>query len=215
MDEEVARSDMEKLRDLLESTTGKSKKQKGKTEEQCITFENLDQYPYIMRQSAWELDWDKVQALYCPHIGIPVFIIDNSIIAQWSSTASPSSPQWWTDSEDSDTLYAHAVLFSLMPLNLLNVVEGREQGNYRDNPALFVYSAVVVFIQPGQVLTTIQNAIGFFQHQYNAILQGGHSTGWCTLCKLPHYEMSRYFPMVPHTPCLALPMSQPSRDPTV
>ena len=38
MDEEAARSDMEKLRDLLESTTGKSKNQKGKTEEQCITF---------------------------------------------------------------------------------------------------------------------------------------------------------------------------------
>ena len=41
------------------------------------------------------------------------------------------------------------------------------------------------------------------------------STGWCTLCKLPHYEMSWYFPVVPHTPFLALPMSQPSRDPTV
>ena len=124
MDEQAARSDMEKLRELLESTTGKSKKQKGKTEEQCITFENLDQYPYVMWQSAWELDWDMVQALYCPHIGIPAFIIDNSIIAQWSSTASPSSPQRWTDSEDPDTLYAHVVLFSLMPLNLLNVVEG-------------------------------------------------------------------------------------------
>ena len=152
--------------------------------------------------------------MYCPRIGIPAFIIDNSIIAQWSSTGSPSSPQRWTDSEDPDTLYAHAVLFSLTLLNLLNAVEGREQGNYRDDPALFVYSAVVIFIHPGQVLTTIQNAVGFFQHQYNAILQGGHS-GWCTLCKLPRYEMSQYFPVIPHTPCLTLPMSQPSGDPTV
>ena len=168
-----------------------------------------------MRQSAWELDWDKVQALYCTHIGIPAFIIDNSIIAQWSSTVSPTSPQWWTNLEDPDTLYAHAVLLSLMPLNLLNGVEGQEQGNYGNNPTLFMYSAVVVFIHPGQVLTTIQNAVGFFQHQYDTILQGGHSNGWCILCKLPHYEMSRYFAMVLHTPCLALPMSQPSRDPTV
>ena len=91
MDEEVARLDMERLRDLLESIAGKSKKQKGKTAKQHITFENLDQYPYVMWQSALELDWDKVQALYCPRIGIPTFIIDNSIIAQWSSTASPSS----------------------------------------------------------------------------------------------------------------------------
>ena len=188
MDEEAARSDVEKLWDLLESTAGKSKKQKGKTEEQRITFKNLDQYPYVMRQSAWELDWDKVQALYCPCIGIPAFIIDNSIIAQWSSMVSPSSPQWWTDSEDSDTWYAHAVLFSLMPLNLLNVVEGQEQGNYGNDPTLFVYSTVVVFVHPGQVLTTIRNAVGFFQHQYDAILQGGHSASWCTLCKLPHYE---------------------------
>ena len=156
-----------------------------------------------------------VQALYCPHIGIPTFIINNSIIAQWSSTVSPSSPQQWTDSEDPDTLYAHAVLFSLMLLNLLNAVEGREQGNYGDDPTLFMYSNVVVFIHPGQVLTTIQNAIGFFQHQYDAILQGGHSAGWCTLCKLPCYETSQYFPVIPHMPCLALPMSQPSGDPTV
>ena len=215
MDEKVARLDMEKLQDLLEHTTGKSKKQKGKTEEQHITFKNLDQYPYVMQQSAWELDWDKVQALYCPCIGIPMFIINNSVIDQWSSMASPSSPQWWTDSEDSNTLYAHAVLFSLMPLNLLNAVEGQEQGNYGNDPKLFMYSTVVIFINPGQVLTTIQNTIGFFQHQYDAILQGGHSNGWCTFCKLPRYKTSRCFPMVPHTPCLALPMSQPSRDPTV
>ena len=215
MDEQAARSDVEKLRELLESTTGKSKKQKGKTEEQCITFENLDQYPYIMWQSAWELDWDMVQALYCPRIGVPAFIINNSIIAQWLSMASPSSPERWTDSEDPDTLYAHAVLFSLTPLNLLDTVEGQEQGNYGDDPALFVYSTVVVFVHPGQVLTTIQNTVGFFQHQYNAILQGGHSAGWCTLCKLPHYEMSQYFPVIPHMPCLVLPMSQLSGDPTV
>ena len=139
-------------------------------QEQRTTFENLDQYPYVILQSAWELDWDKVQALYCPRIGIPMFIIDNSIIAQWLSMASPSSPQWWTDSEDPDTLYAHAVLFSLTPLNLLNTVEGQEQGNYGDDPTLFLYSTVVIFVHSGQVLTTIRNAIGFFQHQYNAIL---------------------------------------------
>ena len=124
MDKQAARSDVEKLQELLDCTTGKSKKQKEKTEEQRITYENLEQYPYVMQPSAWELDWDKVQALYCFHIGIPAFIIDNPIIAQWLPMASPSSPQRWTDSEDSDTLYAHAVLFSLTPLNLLDAVEG-------------------------------------------------------------------------------------------
>ena len=74
---------------------------------------------------------------------------------------------------------------------------------------------MVIFVHPSQVLTTIQNAIGFFQHQYSTILQGSHSNGWCTLCKLPRYETSQYFPMVPRIPCLALPMSEPSGDPTV
>ena len=124
MDEETTRSDVGKLQELLDHTTNKSKKQKEKTEEQRITFENLEQYPYVMRQSAWELDWDKVQALYNFCIGVPAFIIDDSIIAQWLPTVSPSSSQQWTDSEDLDTLYAHAVLFSLTPLNLLDVVEG-------------------------------------------------------------------------------------------
>ena len=106
---------------------------------------------------------------------------------------SPSSPQRWTDSEDLDTLYTHAVLFSLMPLNLLNAVEGQEQGNHGNDPKLFVYSTMVISVHPSQVLTTIQNTVGFFQHQYDAILQGSHSNGWCTLCKLPHYEASQYF----------------------
>ena len=93
MDKEAARSDVEKLQELLDRTTSKSKKQKEKTEEQCITFENLEQYPYVMWQSAWELDWDKVQALYSFCISVPAFIIDDSIVAQWSPTVSPSSSQ--------------------------------------------------------------------------------------------------------------------------
>ena len=94
MDEEAARTDIQKLQELLDHTTSKSKKQKEKAEEYCITFENLEQFPYIMQQSAWELEWDKVRALYDFRIGIPAFIINDSIIAQWSPMVSPSSPQW-------------------------------------------------------------------------------------------------------------------------
>ena len=125
MDEQVARTDVEKLRELLDCTTSKSKKQKEKADEYHITFENLEQYPYIMWQSAWELEWDKVRALYDFHIGILTFIINDSIVAQWSPMASPSSSQQCTDSENSDTLYAHVVLFSLTPLNLLDLAQGR------------------------------------------------------------------------------------------
>ena len=92
MDEQAARSDVEKLQELLDCTAVKSKKQK-KTEEQLITYDHLEQFPYIMRQLALVLDWDRVQALNCFCIGIPTFIVDESIVAQWSPMASPSSPQ--------------------------------------------------------------------------------------------------------------------------
>ena len=123
-----------------------------------------------MWQSAWELDLDKVQGLYDLCIGIPAFIIDDAVINQWSPMASSTSPQWWTGSDDSDTPYTHAVLLSLTPLDLLDLPQGREQGNYRGSPKHFMYSMVIIFVHPGQVLTTVQNAVGFFKQQYNAIL---------------------------------------------
>ena len=52
----------------------------------------------------------------------------------------------------------------------------------------------------------------FYELQRTLILQGGHSSGWCILCKLPCYETSRYFPAIPHQPFLALsitPDTQP------
>ena len=215
MDEQAARTDIQKLQELLDSIASKSKKHKEKADEYRITFENLEQYPYIMRQSAWQLEWDKVWGLYDLCIGVPTFIIDDAIIDQWLPMVSPVGSQWWTGSDDLDTLYAHAVLLLLMPLNPMDPAQGREQGNYRGNPKQFMYSTVVIFVHPGQILTTIQNAIGFFKQQYNAVLQGGHSNGWCILCKLPHYETSQYFPEIPQMPYLALPMSEPTADLTV
>ena len=128
---------------------------------------------------------------------------------------SPAGTQWWTGSDDPDTLYAHAVLLSLTPLNLLDPPQGREQGNYGGSPKQFIYSTVVIFVHPSEILSTIQNVMGFFKQQYNAVLQGGHSNGWCILCKLPHYETSWYFPMIPRMLYLALPLSESTMDPTV
>ena len=138
MDEEMARQDVASLHTLLEATAPKGKKSskhKEKPDEERITFENLEQYPFIMLQSAWELQWDRVHALYKACSGIPAFIIDDSVIAQWSLKASlTTNPQWWLGSEDSDTLYAHAVLLSLTPLCLLKVAECCKQGNHGTNP---------------------------------------------------------------------------------
>ena len=211
MDEEMARQDVASLRTLLEATAPKGKKSskhKEKPDEERITFENLEQYPFVMLQSAWELQWDRVHALYKARSGIPAFIIDDSVIAQWSSKASlAANPQQWLGSEDPDTLYAHVVLLSLMPLCILKVAECHEQGNHGANPVRFVYSAVVVFVHPAQVLSSIENAVDFYKLQCMLILQGGHSSGWCILCKLPRYETSRYFPAIPCQLFLALPIT--------
>ena len=157
-----------------------------------------------MLQSAWELQWDRVHALYKACSGILVFIIDDSVIAQWLLKASlTANPQQWLGSEDPDTLYAHVVLLSLTPLCILKVAECCEQGNHGTDPVRFVYSAVVVFVHPAQVLLSIENAVDFYELQRKLILQGGHSSGWCILCKLPRYETSRDFPVIPLQPFLA------------
>ena len=140
--------------------------------------------------------------------GILAFIIDDSVIVQWSLKASlAANPQRWLGLEDPDTLYAHAVLLSLMPLCILKAAECREQGNHGTDPVRFMYSAVVVFVHPAQVLSSIENAVDFYELQHNLILQGSHSSGWCILCKLPHYETSRYFPAIPRQPFLVLPIT--------
>ena len=161
-----------------------------------------------MWQSAWELQWDRVHALYKACSGIPAFIIDDSVIAQWSSKVSlATNPQHWLGSENSDTLYTHAVLLSLTPLCLLKVAECRQQDDHGADPVQFVYSAVVVFVHPAQVLSSIENAVDFYKLQRMLILQGGHSSGWYILCKLSRYETSRYFPAIPRQPFLALPIT--------
>ena len=138
MDEETARQDVASLCALLGATAPKGKKSskhKEKPDEERITFENLEQYPFVMWQSAWELRWDRVHALYKMHSGIPAFIIDDSVIAQWSSKASlATNPQRWLGSEDPDTLYAHAVLLSLTLLCILKAAEYHEQGDHGTNP---------------------------------------------------------------------------------
>ena len=138
MDEEMARQDVASLCALLGATAPKGKKSskhKEKLDEERITFENLEQYPFIMRQSAWELQWDRVHTLYKVCCSIQAFIIDDSVIAQWSSKASlTANPQRWLGLEDPDTLYAHAVLLSLMPLCILKAAECHEQGDHSTDP---------------------------------------------------------------------------------
>ena len=138
MDEEMARQDVASLHALLEATAPKGKKSskhKEKPDEERITFENLEQYLFVMLQLAWELWWDRVHTLYKAHSGIPAFIIDDSVIAQWSSKVSlTTNPQRWLGSEDPDTLYTHVVLLSLMPLCILKAAECRKQGNHSTDP---------------------------------------------------------------------------------
>ena len=138
MDEEMAKQDVASLRALLEATTPKGKKSskhKEKPNEERITFENLEQYPFVMQQSAWELQWDRVDALYKTCSGIPAFIIDDSVIAQWLSKVSlTTNPQRWLGLEGPDTLYAHAVLLSLMPLCILKAAECCKQDDHSTDP---------------------------------------------------------------------------------
>ena len=98
-----------------------------------------------------------------------------------------------------------------MPLCILKAAECHEQGNHGANPVRFVYSVVVVLVHPAQVLSSIENAVDSYELQRMLILQGGHSSGWCILCKLSRYETSRYFPAIPCQPFLVLPITPDTR----
>ena len=215
LDEQHTRSDICRLQDLLDDTSTRSKNKKEKPYEQCITFQHLSDYPYVMWQSDLGLDWDKVKGLYDFCISIPAFIVDDTVFNQWSPMTFPAGAQYWADSDATNTLYAHVVLLSLSPQNLLNPLEGREQGNHGGRPEQFVYSTIVVFIHPSQTLTTIPEAVSFFQAQHDAIMQNSHSSGWCILCKLPTFETSRFFPMIPKMPYLALLVSMWTVNPSI
>ena len=78
-----------------------------------------------------------------------------------------------------------------------------------------MYSAVVVFVHPGQTLATIPEAVSFFQAWHDAIVQDSHSSRWCILCKLPTFEALQFFPMIPIMPHLALPVLMSTMDPSV
>ena len=79
MDEAQAVSDIQTSQELLDNTATRSKNKKEKPDEQCITFQNLQDYTYIMWQSEWELDCDKMKGLYDFHFSIPSFIVDDAI----------------------------------------------------------------------------------------------------------------------------------------
>ena len=168
-----------------------------------------------MWQSAWELDWDKVKSLYDFCLSIPAYNVDDAVLDQWLPMASSLGAQYWMDSDADDILYSHAVLLSLAPLNLLDPVNGREQDKQVTGPKQYVYSTIVVFVHPGQMLVTILEAITFFKVHHDDIVQDGHSCGWCILCKLPSYETSWFFPMIPRMPHLAFLALSSSVDPSV
>ena len=94
---------------------------------------------------------------------------------------------------------------------LLEATAPKGKKSHSADPERFMYSAVVVFVHPAQVLSSIENAVDFYELQCTLILQGGHSSGWCILCKLPHYKTSQYFPVIPHQPFLALPITPDTR----
>ena len=215
MDKQEAMSNVQSLQELLDSMASKSKNKKEKPDELHITFQHLTDYPYVMQQSAWELDWDKVKGMYDFHIGIPSFIVDDAVFTQWLPMASPVGTQRWTGLSDPDTLYTQAVLLSLSPLNLLNPAEGREQDSHRGSPKQFVYSAVVVFVHLHQILSTVPEAVSFFQDQHAIIVQGSCSNGWCIPCKLPSFETSRFSLTIPKMLHLVLPVSMSTIDPCI
>ena len=204
MDEEMAWQDVASLCTLLEATAAKRKRKAANTKRSPMRkgshLKNLEQYP-IRHACSWPGS--------CSGIGVHTLVQSTqqhlSIHYRWDSVIGPSgcwrhpsplTPQWWLGSEDPDTLYAHVgCCCPWCCCVILKVAECCKQGNHGADPVRFVYSAVVVFVSSCTGLVVYWECSGLLQTSVHA-----HSTrqlfpaGWCILCKLPHYETSRYFP---------------------
>ena len=153
-----------------------------------------------------------MKGLYDFCLSVLAAIADDAVLDQWSPTASSLGVQSWTDCDAKDLLYSHAVLLLLAPLNQLDPAEGREQDKQGTRLTQYMYSAMVVSIHPTQILIPITEAVNFLKVCHDDIVHEACSCRWCVLCKLPSYEISRFFPMIPHMPYLVLPASSSNMD---
>ena len=55
------------------------------SKEQLLTFDMLEHYPLVTDQVAYELRWDRVDALYQFVDRLPAWVVDDEIIDMWAS----------------------------------------------------------------------------------------------------------------------------------
>ena len=92
-----------------------------------------------------------------------------------------------------DRLTGQALMLSLSLLNLVPAGTGWQQKTgFR--PRTFVYSAITVFVHPGQQLRMITEGTRALIARCDEIIKDGRTAGWSVLCHLPWHGKAQFFP---------------------
>ena len=87
------------------------------SQESLITFQDLDDFPLVVQQWEFEVQWRQTNALYFFTDGIPAYIIDEEVFIQWSSAVGPDVSQTFGCTNGTPLATYHTLMLSLAPFD--------------------------------------------------------------------------------------------------
>ena len=163
-------------------------------------LQDLEDLPLVVQQWEFEIRWRQTDALYFFTDGIPAYIIDEEVFVQWSSAASPNVPQAFRHSDATPLATYHSLMLSLAPFDQMNPATGEVSPDIDEKK---VFSAMVVFVQPSQKLSSIEEAVDVLL----VVSRDLKSVPATALCHLPQQSVGEFYPCPMNDVALVLPFS--------
>ena len=115
--------------------------------ESLISFQDLEDFPLVVKQCTFEVRWKQTDVLYFFTDGQPVYVVDKEVFMQWSSAVRSDVPQAFRHSDATSLATYHALMLSWA---LFCHVDPSRDEALPDVSDKKVFSAVVVFVHPSQ-----------------------------------------------------------------
>ena len=191
---------------LLETECKKLPRQEGSaaSQESLLTFKNLEMYPLIVQQQAFEVRWEHTDALCTFPDSQAAYIMDSEVFIQWSSEASITEPQAFRHHDSTTLAPFHTLMLSFLPLCHAETAAGMVSPN---SSGEMVFSAVVVFIRPRQYLLLIQEGVDLLWSHKDSSVQ-------CrVLCLILEKGVGEFYPCLMYDTTLVLPVRDSEDSP--
>ena len=163
-------------------------------------FQDLDDFPLVVQQWEFKVQWRQTDALYFFTDGTPAYIVDKEVFIQWLSAASPDVPQVFGCSDGTPLATYHILMLSLAPFDRVNSATGEVSPDIDEKK---VFSTVGVFVHPSQKLSSIEKAVNMLL-VISCDLVGVPATA---LCHLPQQSIGEFYPCPMNDMALVLPFS--------